>query len=165
MTPQKRFKILFLCTGNSARSILCEYLARKIGQGRFESFSAGSNPTGKVNPFALRVLQEIYQINARDARSKTWTEFVDTGIQFDFVITVCDSAKESCPIFPGHPITAHWSSPDPASFEGDDVATLQIFQKVALQIQRRLELFNSLPFEKLDALRIEQMTRDIANRV
>jgi arsenate reductase len=163
MKPQKPFKILFLCTGNSARSILAEYLIRKIGQGRFESFSAGSDPRGSVNPYAIRILKDIYRIDAEAARSKAWNGFLDTQTDFDFVITVCDDAKESCPVFPGQPVTAHWSSPDPATFEGDDRAIYNFFVKVALQIQRRIELLCCLPFEKLDALRLQQMTREIGD--
>jgi len=164
MKPQKPFKILFLCTGNSARSILGEYLISKFGQGRFESFSAGSHPKGSVNPFAIRVLKDIYHIDAADAHSKAWDGFLGAHAKFDFVITVCDDAKESCPVFPGQPVTAHWSSPDPAAFEGDDRATLAFFAKVALQIQRRIELLCCLPFEKLDALRLQQMTREIGEK-
>jgi protein-tyrosine-phosphatase len=98
MTTQP-FKILFLCTGNSARSILGEYLIRRIAPGRFESYSAGAKPTGKINPLVMRVLQEHYKIDASEARSKSWTEYKD--VVFDFVITVCDNARESCPIWPG----------------------------------------------------------------
>src|SRR5258708_5946065 len=112
----KPFKILFLCTGNSARSILGEYLIRRIAPGRFESFSAGANPSGKVNPIVLQVLKENFKIDASDARSKSWSEYKD--VHFDFVITVCDNAKESCPVWPGQPIVAHWSSVDPATFTG-----------------------------------------------
>src|ERR1044071_6686190 len=109
-------KILFLCTGNSARSIFAEYLTKKIGKDRFEAYSAGSEPTGRVNPFALQVLRDQYKIDAKDARSKSWDAFSDT--KFDIIITVCDRAKESCPIFPGQPIVAHWSIPDPAEGVG-----------------------------------------------
>jgi len=155
------FRILFLCTGNSARSILAEYLMRKMGKGKFKTFSAGSHPSGKVNTHALRVLEEMYQIDASDARSKSWNEFLVGGPDFDFVITVCDSARETCPVFPGHPITAHWGTPDPAVFQGNDRETFEVFAKAAMQIHRRLDLFCSLPFEKLDALRMMQMTREI----
>ena len=163
-TTKRPFRILFLCTGNTARSILGEYLIRRVGQGRFESFSAGAQPKGIVNPYALRVLKDVYRIDVTDARSKSWDEFLTAGETMDFVITVCDSAHESCPVFPGQPITAHWSSPDPAVFEGDDKATFDFFAKVAMQIQRRIELFCCLPFEKLDALRLEQMTRQIGQK-
>lgn len=117
-TEQRPHKILFLCTGNSARSIIAEYLVKKIGKNLFQAFSAGSQPTGEVNPFALQVLKDPYGIDAHDARSKSWDEFKDT--RFDIIITVCDRAKESCPVFPGQPIVAHWSIPDPALASGSD---------------------------------------------
>lgn len=160
----KKFKILFLCTGNSARSIMAEYLMRKIDPKRFESFSAGANPKGAVNSYALRVLKDSYHIDAADAHSKSWEEYISAGTRFDFVITLCEKAKEACPAFPSQPITAHWSSPDPAEFEGDDEATVNYFAKVALQIRRRIDLFCSLPFEKLDGLRLQQMTTEIGHK-
>jgi arsenate reductase len=153
------YRILFLCTGNSARSILAEYLIRRIGANRFESYSAGSFPTGSVNPFALCVLKETYHIEAGDARSKSWEEFDD--IEFDFVITVCDNARESCPVWPGQPIVAHWGVPDPALAEGSDEEIIKQFKQAAMLIQRRIELFCSLPIEKLDRLRLEKMVQDI----
>ncbi|HKX26216.1 MAG TPA: arsenate reductase ArsC [Blastocatellia bacterium] len=157
-TPQP-FKILFLCTGNSARSILAEYLTKRIGQGRFESYSAGSFPTGRVNPFALRVLSEWYHIDAGDAYSKSWEEFSD--VNFDFVITVCDNARETCPTWPGQPIVAHWGLPDPALATGTDEEIFEVFRKTALMLQRRIELFCALPMDKLDRLKLEKMVRDI----
>ena len=163
MKNQKPYNILFLCTGNSARSILGEYLMRRIGAGRFQSYSAGARPSGKVHPFSLRVLRDAYKIDATDARSKSWDEFKD-GPHFDFVITVCDSAKESCPVWPGQPIIAHWGSPDPAAFEGSDEDKFKFFKCVALQIHRRIELFCSLPLEKIDKLRMLELTRDIGRR-
>ena len=147
---QKSPKILFLCTGNSARSIFAEYLTKKTGRGRFESHSAGSQPTGKVNPFALRLLREQYNIEPRDPRSKSWDEFRNT--HFDIIITVCDRARESCPIFPGQPIVAHWSIPDPAAGTGTDEQKLRRFRDAAQQIQRRIELLCSFPIEKLGHL-------------
>lgn len=158
------FKILFLCTGNTARSILSEYLMKRIGQGRFDSYSAGSHPKGTVNPYAIRVLKEAYKIDASDARSKSWEEFIKQGIEFDFVITVCDHAKESCPVWPGQPILAHWGSTDPAAFEGTSEETYAAFLKVAMQIQRRIDLFTSLPLDKIDHLRLAEMTKDIGSR-
>jgi len=145
-----RPKILFLCTGNSARSIFAEYLTKKIGRDRFEAYSAGSQPAGAVNPFAIRVLQEQYGIDTRDARSKSWDEFKDTP--FDIIITVCDRARESCPIFPGQPIVAHWSIPDPALATRIDEQKLRQFKETARQIQRRIELLCSFPIEKLGHL-------------
>ena len=154
-----RFKVLFLCTGNSARSILAEYLLRKYAGDRFETFSAGSSPKPAPNPLALATLRNHFQVDASDARSKSWEEF--RGTEFDFVITLCDSARESCPVWPGQPILAHWGSPDPADATGTEQERLDVFWQVAQQIRRRLELFASLPFEKLDALRLEQSVREI----
>ncbi len=156
------YKVLFLCTGNSARSIFCEYLLKRIGGKRFEVYSAGSFPTGMVNPFAIRVLRDNYHIDASEARSKSWEEFAD--VEFDFVITVCDNARETCPIWPGQPIIAHWSSPDPALAEGSDEQKYQVFRQVALQIRRRLELFCALPLDKLDRLKRSQLTREIGSK-
>src|SRR6201991_1719480 len=145
---RQAYKVLFLCTGNSARSIIGEYLLRRQDSERFEAFSAGSFPTGKVNPFAIEILREVYNIDASEARSKSWEEF--QGVEFDFVITVCDNARESCPVWPGQPIVAHWGSPDPAAVEGNDSEKYRAFKEVALQINRRLQLFTSLPLDKLD---------------
>jgi arsenate reductase len=149
------YKVLILCTGNSARSIIAEYLLRAKGKGRFESYSAGAKPTGKVNPLALWVLKEYYAIDASDARSKSWDEFKD--VKFDFVITVCDNAKESCPVFLGHPTTAHFSSPDPAESQGTEEEKKRLFVQVASQISRRLDLFVSLPDNQLEPIRIRQI--------
>lgn len=130
------YKFLFLCTGNSARSIFGEYLLRRFGGPRFQVFSAGASPTGTVNPFAIRVLRDCYNIDASAARSKSWEEFKD--VQFDFVITVCDNARETCPVWPGQPIVAHWSIPDPAAVEGSDEEKYRAFRDVASQINSRL---------------------------
>jgi arsenate reductase len=158
----KPYKFLFLCTGNSARSILGEYLLRRLGGPRFQVFSAGSFPTGKVNPLAIQVLQDVYNIDASKARSKSWEEFKD--LEFDFVVTVCDHARETCPIWPGQPIVAHWSSPDPAAVEGSDAEKYRAFKEVAIQIDRRLQLFTSLPFDKLDPLKLAAATQEIGSR-
>jgi len=162
MTIRAPFKILFLCTGNSARSIFGEYLIRKLGKGRFQSYSAGADPRLKVNPYALSVLQESFKIDASEARPKSWEVYQD--VIFDFVITVCDRAKETCPIWPGQPITAHWSSPDPAEFKGSDQETYRYFWTIAHQIYRRVDLLCNLPLEKLDRLRLEYATRQIGER-
>ena len=159
MSEARRFKVLFLCTGNSARSILAEYLLRKTDPRRFESFSAGSYPKGQVHPLALRLLKEVYKIDASDARSKSWDEF--QGVPFDFVITVCDNARESCPYWPGQPIVAHWGLPDPADFEGPEAEHYTLFKDAGRLLARRIELFCNLPLEKLDRLKIEQLTRAI----
>jgi protein-tyrosine-phosphatase len=161
MVAQTQGKILFLCTGNSARSIFAEYLMKKIGQGRFDAYSAGSQPAGVVNPFALRVLRNMYNIDPTQARSKSWDEFKDG--QFDFVITVCDSARESCPVFPGQPIVAHWGVPDPGLATGSDEDKFRQFRNAALQIQRRIDLFCALPMEKLERLKLAKLVQEIGD--
>jgi arsenate reductase len=132
-----------------------EYLLRLKGKGRFEAYSAGSRPTGTVNPLALWVLKDRYDIDANDARSKSWDEFRD--VRFDFVITVCDSARESCPVWPGSPVIAHWGSPDPADFAGTEKERKWLFVQVASQIARRIELFCALPDAQLDQLRVRKI--------
>lgn len=159
MSEMQPMKLLFLCTGNSARSIIAEYLLRKTDRRRFESYSAGSNPRGEVHPLALRLLKEIYKIDASGARSKSWEEYQD--VHFDFVITVCDNAKESCPVWPGQPIVAHWGVPDPADFEGPEEEHYALFKEAGRVLARRIELFCNLPFEKLDRLRLEEMAQEI----
>lgn len=156
-------RVLFLCTGNSARSIFAEYLLRRIGQGRFEVHSACSEPTGVVNPLAIQVLEDSYKIDATDARSKSWEEYRD--VKFDLVITVCDNARESCPIWPGQPVIAHWGVPDPALATGTQQEMLRKFRQAAMQLQRRIELFCPLPFEKLDRLKLEKLTQDIGEAI
>ena len=158
----KPYKFLFLCTGNSARSIFGEYLLRRLGGSRFQVFSAGSFPTGTVNPFAIRVLKDVYNIDASEARSKSWEEFND--VEFDFVVTVCDNARESCPVWPGQPIVAHWGSPDPAAVEGSDSDKYRAFKEVAFEIDRRLQLFTSLPLDKLDRLKLAAAVREIGSK-
>ncbi|MCB1233111.1 MAG: arsenate reductase ArsC [Verrucomicrobiae bacterium] len=155
------FRILFLCTGNSARSVFGEYLIRRVAPVAFESFSAGSDPKGEVHPMTLRVLSEIHKIDASDAESKSWDRFREDGTIFDFVITVCDHARETCPVWPGQPVIAHWGSMDPAAVEGTEEEVFDAFKKVSIEIRRRVELFASLPFEKLDRLRLEQLTKEI----
>lgn len=147
MNPAPPLKVLILCTGNSARSILGEYLLRAKGGGRFEVHSAGSHPTGRVNPLAVRVLREKYGLDASTARSKSWDEFKD--VRFDFVITVCDNAREACPVWPGVPVLAHWGSPDPAAATGTEDEKYRMFVNVASQIARRIELFCAFPDERL----------------
>jgi len=158
----KTYKFLFLCTGNSARSIIGEYQLKRIGGSRFQVFSAGSFPTGKVNPTTVQVLKEIFNIDASEARSKSWEEFRD--VEFDFVITVCDNARETCPIWPGQPIVAHWGVPDPALVEGSDEKKFRAFRDVAFQLQRRIQLFTALPLEKLDRLKLTTLTREIGTK-
>ena len=147
MSRKRPFRVLILCTGNSARSIVGEYLLREKGKGRFEVHSAGAKPSGKVNPFSVWVLKEHYGIDARDARSKSWDEF--KNVDLDFVITVCDNARESCPIWPGKPILAHWGSPDPAAVVGTEDEKKRAFVQVAAQIAQRVDALCALPDERL----------------
>ena len=153
------FRVLFLCTGNSARSIFAEYFLRRLGGKRFEAFSAGANPAGVVSSVTLKVLRERFHIEASDARSKSWDEHRD--VRFDFVITVCDNARETCPVWPGQPIVAHWGVDDPGAFSGPADARERFFHRVALTLYHRLQIFTSLPLEQLDKLKLEQVTRDI----
>ena len=156
------FNVLFLCTGNSARSIMAEGLLNKLGAGRFRSFSAGSHPTGKVNPFALERLQ-LEGISLPDARSKSWDEFAQPGSPaLDFVITVCDNAAgEVCPAWPGQPITAHWGVFDPAAIVEDEKNIA--FAKAFVILERRISIFTSLRFENLEPLALERRVREIGN--
>ena len=158
-TVPKRFKILFLCTGNSARSILAEYFLKRLDPRHFEAYSAGASPRGRVHPYVIDLLRDGYHIDASGARSKSWEEFRD--VRFDFVITVCDKARESCPVWPGQPIVAHWGSEDPDGVEGGENEKREAVKRVALEIYRRLGLFTSLPIASLDRLRLEEMTRAI----
>ena len=155
MTPADPYKVLILCTGNSARSIIGEYLLRAKGKGRFEVHSAGARPSGTVNPLALWVLREKYAIDASAARSKSWDEF--SGVTFDFIITVCDNAREACPVWPGQPVLAHWGSPDPAAAEGTEDQRKWVFVQVASQIARRVELLCCLPDRELEAIALERI--------
>lgn len=159
---QPPFKILFLCTGNSARSIIAEYTMERISKGRFVAYSAGAKPSGTVNPYAIEYLKTL-NIDASDSKSQSWDEFKD--IHFDFVITVCDNAKESCPVWPGQPIIAHWGSEDPAAAEGSDEDIRRVFNRVGIEIKRRIELFCSLPLEKMDKLKLQEVTSDIAHDI
>ncbi len=158
----KRFKILFLCTGNSARSILAEYFLKRLDPARFDAYSAGANPRGRVNPHVVELLRDGYHIDASSARSKSWEEF--RNVRFDFVITVCDKARESCPVWPGQPIIAHWGSEDPDSVAGGEDEKRKAVRRVGVEIYRRLGLFTSLPMESLSRLRLEEMTRSIGKQ-
>ena len=153
----KIFNILVLCTGNSARSIMAEALFNSMGHGRFHAYSAGSHPNGLVNPFALERVAAIgYDTTA--LRSKSWDEFAKNDApKMDFVITVCDNAAgEVCPIWPGQPITAHWSFEDPAAVTGDDATKRRAFDKIFHQIMNRVQLFVNLPLKTLDAQSIKR---------
>ena len=154
--------VLFLCTGNSARSIMAEGLLNKYGHGRFQAFSAGSFPTGQVNPYALERLQ-LEGITLADARSKSWDEFAKPDAPaLDFVITVCDNAaNEVCPAWPGQPITAHWGVFDPAAVEEKEKRIA--FAKAFAILERRIVLFTSLPIASLERMALERQVRDIGN--
>ena len=156
------FNVLFLCTGNTARSILAESLLNNLGKGRFRAFSAGSHPGGRVNPFALELLEKNHFPTA-ELRSKSWDEFAQPDApQLDFVFTVCDNAAgEVCPVWPGQPISAHWGIPDPAAVEGSDEAKRRVFVDAMNQLQRRVCMFVSLPFDKLDRMKLQQAVREI----
>ncbi len=156
------FNVLFLCTGNSARSILAESLLDNLGKGRFRAFSAGSHPAGRVNPFALELLEKNH-FPTGELRSKSWDEFARPNApQLDFVITVCDNAAgEVCPVWPGQPMTAHWGIPDPAAVEGCDDAKRRAFLDAMNQLQRRICMFVSLPFATLDSMKLQQAVREI----
>jgi arsenate reductase len=155
--PARPFNVQFLCTGNSARSILAEALVNYWGRGKFRGYSAGSHPTGRVNPFALQLLQRM-NMPAPEARSKNWDEFARDGApELDFVITVCDNAAgEVCPIWPGQPLTAHWGVPDPAAVDGSDFDKTQAFRQAFNALEHRIKVFTSLPIAALDRLRLQQ---------
>jgi arsenate reductase (thioredoxin) len=159
---EKKFNALFLCTGNTARSILAECILRKEGAGRFNSFSAGSQPKGVVNPFALKVL-ESYGYPSDGARSKSWDEFAAPNApRMDFVFTVCDNAAgEACPVWPGQPMTAHWGIEDPAAVEGNDIEKERAFVQAFRYLKNRIDAFRSLPIEKLDRLALKTKLHDI----
>ena len=167
MTRQtKPLNVLFLCTHNSARSILAEALLNSMGNGRFKAFSAGSSPRDnqQPNPLGLQVLKGA-GISIEGLHSKSWDVFAEKGAPaMDLIITVCDNAAgEVCPIWPGHPATAHWSYPDPSEGNGGDSQKLEAFRKTLLAIKRRLELFCSLPNEKLGAASLQSSARQLAN--
>ena len=151
------YNALFLCTGNSARSILAEAILNHTGKGRFRAFSAGSHPAGKVNPFAIELLAK-QGLEVADLRSKNWDEFAAPGApHLDFVFTVCDNAAgEVCPVWPGKPITAHWGIEDPAAVSGSDEDKRKAFSKAFAEMNRRISLFTSLPLVKLDAMAIKR---------
>lgn len=156
------YNVLFLCTGNSARSILAEVMLNAIGQGRFHAYSAGSHPKGEVNPFALELLRKN-RLPTEDLRSKSWDEFATPGAQpMDFVFTVCDQAAgEVCPYWPGQPMTAHWGIADPAAAEGTDAEKRRAFFKAYNELHHRLSIFVSLPIDRLDRSTLKLRLDDI----
>ncbi|THD45266.1 MAG: arsenate reductase ArsC [Bradyrhizobium sp.] len=161
---ERAFNVLFLCTGNSARSIIAEAILRKDGAGRFNAFSAGSHPKGAVNPIALRFLASTdYQTDG--LRSKSWDEFAGLGApEMDFVFTVCDSAAgEVCPVWPGQPITAHWGIEDPAAVEGTEIEKLAAFVLAGRYLKNRISAFVDLPLNSLDKMSIKAQVLEIGH--
>lgn len=161
---EKTYNVLFLCTGNSARSVLAETILNREGKGRFKAFSAGSHPTGTVNPHAIEILR-LNNYSTDGLRSKSWDEFAVPGAPvMDFVFTVCDNAAgEVCPIWPGQPISAHWGFPDPAAFEGSIAETRAVFADVYRQIFTRIALFTALPVTSLDRMSIQVRLDELGN--
>lgn len=154
---EKRYNVLFLCTGNSARSIMAETLLNRKGRPTFTAYSAGSHPTGRVRPEALRQI-DAARLPTEGLRSKSWDEFAKPGApQMDFVFTVCDNAAaEVCPVWPGQPMTAHWGVPDPAAVEGSPEVIERAFREAFLILDRRISLFLSLPFSTVSRLAIQK---------
>ena len=156
------FNVLFLCTGNSARSILAEAYLNASGRGRFVAYSAGSHPGGKVNPFALELLRKN-RIDTAGLRSKNWDEYAQPGAPaLDFVFTVCDNAAgEVCPLWPGQPMSAHWGIQDPAAVQGSDEQKRKAFLRAFSELSTRINLFMSLPLDKLDRLVLKKKLEEI----
>ena len=163
--PDQPYNVLFLCTGNSARSILSEVLLNASGAGRFRGFSAGSHPAGQVNPLA-RELLETNGLPTEGLRSKSWDEFARPGAPaLDFVITVCDNAAgEVCPVWPGKPITAHWGVADPAAVQGTDEQKRRAFREAFVVLQRRIGLLVNLPVKTLERLSLQSRLREIGRQ-
>ena len=164
MATDKIFNVLLLCTGNSARSIMAEALVTTMGHGRFQGFSAGSNPGGTVNPFAIEQVRKT-GYSGGNLRSKRWDEFAAPNApHMDFIITVCDNAAgEICPIWPGHPSTAHWGFEDPAAVEGSDEEKRAAFEKIFRQIMGRINAFTSLPLNMLEKHEVQQEIKRIGD--
>jgi protein-tyrosine-phosphatase len=159
---ERVYNVLFLCTGNSARSILAEGILNKLGEGRFRAFSAGSQPKGEVHPFALQLLQ-ARGTDTSFARSKNWEEFaVDGAPEMDFVFTVCDNAAgEACPVWPGHPMTAHWGIPDPAAAEGTEAERHFAFAEAWRMLSSRISVLLSLPMDTIDRKTLKSRLEEI----
>lgn len=162
MQTARTYNVLFLCTGNSARSILAEALVEHWGRGRFNGYSAGSFPKGTVHPLALELLERL-RLRTEGLRSKSWNEFASRGVpEMDFVFTVCDQAAgEVCPVWPGNPVTAHWGVPDPAAIEGSEIAQRQAFREALRALESRIKLLAALPIDKLDRLAIKRQVDEI----
>jgi arsenate reductase len=161
----RKFNVLFLCTGNSARSVIAECILNRDGSGRFNAFSAGSHPTGRVNPFALDLLRKL-NFKTDDLRSKSWDEFAGADAPaLDFIFTVCDDAAgEVCPIWPGQPMTAHWGIPDPAAVEGSDTEIQAAFAEAFRRLEKRISSFIDLPIASLERLSLQKRLDDIGSR-
>lgn len=161
----RTYNVLFVCTGNSARSVMAEGLLNSLASDRFKAYSAGSHPTGVVNPLALQTLASLH-IPTDGFRSKSWSEFAAPGTPImDFVFTVCDSAAgEVCPVWPGQPMTAHWGVPDPAAVQGSEETRVQAFRDVSITLKRRIELLMALPIAKLAPLAIQHQIQQIGTR-
>ena len=162
MSATEPLNVLFLCTGNSARSIIAESILNRMGAGRFRAYSAGSQPAGRVNPFALNILpQSNYDVS--ELRSKSWEEFAEPGAPaLDFVFTVCDNAaNEVCPIWPGQPMSAHWGLPDPAAVEGTDAERALAFADTVRMLTQRISIFVNLPLRELTKLSLQQQLDEI----
>lgn len=162
---ERTYNVLFLCTGNSARSIIAEALLNTMGGGRFKAYSAGSRPGGSLNPLVMEFL-EAHHIPTGTARSKSWDEFAKPDApRMDLVVTVCDQAAgEACPFWPGQPALAHWGAPDPAAYMNDLETAKKVIREVFDGMQRRIALLTSLPMEKLDRLSLQREAREIAAR-
>jgi arsenate reductase len=166
MHQDKVYHVLFLCTGNSARSILAEALMNHLGQGRFRAFSAGSFPTGQVNPLTLKLL-DLQSIPTEGLRSKSWNEFATPDSPpLDFVFTVCDrAAGETCPMWPGQPMSAHWGVDDPAAVEGDDAQKMLAFRTTLRELENRIKIFMNLPIQSLDRIKLKNRLDEIGRTV
>ena len=162
MTNRRPLNVLFLCTGNSARSIMAEAIINRVGMGKFKGYSAGSMPTGKVHPMTLELLKRL-NYDTSNARSKSWEEFAVPGApELDFVFTVCDNAaNEVCPIWPGQPMTAHWGMPDPVAAEGDEAQRALAFADSYRMLNNRIPIFISLPMKTLDRLALQKRLDEI----
>ena len=165
MTERGVYNVLFLCTANSARSVLGEVLIDHWGKGRFKGYSAGSFPKGAVHPLAIEALEKLH-LRTAGLRSKSWNEFARPGAPvMDFVFTVCDQAAgEVCPVWPGNPVTAHWGVPDPAAVQGTEVEQRRAFRDAYVVLENRIKLFVALPVEKLDRMAIQRSVDDIGGR-
>ena len=162
MEAQRIYKVLFLCTGNSARSVMAECAMNRWGKGKFKALSAGSQPSGQVNPMAVQLLERL-NYETTGLRAKSWNEFAQAGSDdLDFVFTVCDNAAgEVCPVWPGQPITAHWGVADPVAFQGDDEARRRFFLRIYTELENRIKIFTSLRIDSLDRFALERHARQI----